>query len=185
MKNEMSQIILQECQNEERVDWLKLIKSILPHGFTSCWMPYFSDIHFCHLRRKNNQPAYFFNMVLVEYKNVPHKAPFLVLTVGQKSLFSPLNFFFTPHPFLFLILLCFVSSPSTYTIFLSSSVFFFFLLHSSHLSSPLSPPPPAPTQGQLVCVELTTRQLLHCLFSQSSCPLHNNTQPHLANQQPQ
>lgn len=127
-------------------------------------------------------------MVLVQYKKVPHKDSFLAWTVGQKSLFSPLNFFLIRPSPLLISKLSFISSPSTYAIFLFSSAFPFSLLHSSHLSSPPfpppPPPPPPPIQGQLVCVELTTRQLLHCLLSQSSCPLHNNTQPRLANQQP-
>lgn len=123
-------------------------------------------------------------MFFVEYKKDYTQSLLSCPDCGSEVPFLILELFPHPSPFLFLNLFSFISSPSTYAIFLYS-VFFFFLLHSSQLSSPLSPPPPAPTQGQLVCVELTTRQLLHCLFSQSSCPLHNNTQPHLANQQPQ
>lgn len=150
--------------------------------------------------KEKNQPACFFNMVVVEYKNVAHKAPFLVLTVGQKSLFSPLNFFFTPSPLLISDpSLSFVSSPSTYTIFLSSSVSFFFLLHSSHLSSPLSPsssssscsyPGPAGLCGtnhqtaaplSLLTEQLPPPQQYTTPLGQSTATVATIQDPHLAN----
>lgn len=90
-----------------------------------------------------------------------------------------------PSLFLFWVILTSLLL-STYVIILFSSLPLLFscvpfsLLRSSCLSSIPSSP-----QGQLVCVELTTRQLLHCLLSLSSCPLRNNAQPCLANHQPQ
>lgn len=65
----------------------------------------------------------------------------------------------------------------------SLNLFIFpFLLLSSCLS--IFPSSTSP-QGQLVCEELTTRQLLHCLLSLSSCPLHNNARPCSTNHQPE
>lgn len=111
------------------------------------------------------------------------KPPFSPLTVGQKSPFLTLALLLPscpppsdPLPFTYP-----VSSPLPPLLhsypFLCSGLLLWSLL------TPQLPPPPPPHQGQLVCVELTTRQLLHCLLSPSSCPLHNNTQPCSANQQ--
>lgn len=90
------------------------------------------------------------------------------------SSFSPLPLPILGHP-----LFLFSSSSNLCHHPLLFSCVPFSLLRSSCLSSIPSSP-----QGQLVCVELTTRQLLHCLLSLSSCPLHNNAQPCLANHQP-
>lgn len=123
-------------------------------------------------------------MVALQHKSIPHKASFLPLTVGQKSLFSPL----AP------LLLSPLYPPTFDPPLLPSSSIPFSSPPLFLLSSPLLFPPPLlpslltplllPPQGQLVCVELTTRQLLHCLRSPSSCPLHNNTQSRSANHQP-
>lgn len=117
--------------------------------------------------------------------NIPHKACFLPVTVGQKSLFSPLDLFLIlPPPSSYFgpssLPLLFFYQPMPSSSSLVFSCVPFSLLRSSCLSSIPSSP-----QGQLVCVELTTRQLLHCLLSLSSCPLRNNAQPCLANHQPQ
>lgn len=131
-----------------------------------------------------SQQALSFNMVVLPYKSLPHKASFLPLTVGQKSFFSPSAPLF-PYPSLFFLILLFprlLSHPPIPSSHLPLLSFPFFC--SSCLSS-LPPPSSSSPKGQLVCVELTTRQLLHCLLSPSSCPLHNNTQPCSANQQPE
>lgn len=132
--------------------------------------------------KQENQPkAPSANMVALQHKSLPHKASFLPLTVGQKSLFSPL----APLLPLFLLSSSIHLSPPLLLISSSSP-----LLHSPLppplLLSPLIFPSSSfsSPQGQLVCVELTTRQLLHCLLSLSSCPLHNNTQLGLANHRP-
>lgn len=64
----------------------------------SCWKSYLSawaaHRELQQLWSPNSgtsQQAHSFNIVVLKHKNVPHKASFLPLTVGQKSLFSPLD----------------------------------------------------------------------------------------------
>lgn len=127
-------------------------------------------------------------MAVLKHKNVPHKAPPFSPWLWVRSPFShPRTFSSSPPPPL---PTSDAALPLTYSIFLTSSLLPL-LLCNPPIPPPTSPtpllllPPSLPPQGQLVCVELTTRQLLHCLLSPSSCPLHNNTQPRLANHRPQ
>lgn len=123
-------------------------------SWRSSWKGYISaSTSWRELRSPNggtSQQALSFNMVAHQHKSIPHKASFLPLTVGQKSLFSPLAplLFSSLSPLLFLILLFSLPLPSTFP--LSCLLPLLFYIHPfpppllpSLLTPLLLPPGPA------------------------------------------
>lgn len=144
-----------------------------------------------------SQQALSINMVALRHKSVPHKASFLPLTVGQKSLFSPLaplpsSLWSSTSPFLFHLPIC------SLLILSSSSPLHHFpflrfpppLLPS--LLAPLLPPNPGPaglcganhqTAAPLspLTEQLPPPQQYTTLLGQSPARVATIQDPHLAN----
>lgn len=131
-------------------------------------------------------------MVALQHKSIPHKAPFLPLTVGQKSLFSPLAPLPPPTSDPPRLPSSSINLSSLFSSSLLPLLFYIFLFH------PLPPPqflPPPPTGPAGLCganhqtaaplspltEQLPPPQQYTSPLSQSPAQAATIQDPHLAN----